>query len=89
MSDDWVPDVPDEYETRYVFVVNNLSQFLTYLRHVHLIATNHISRYLRGTVDYGIKSEASHNINIEGYVDSYWVVSAIGRALMGVALVWE
>ena len=39
------------------FAVNTLSQFLTDLRHVHLIATKHILRYLKGTVDYRIKYE--------------------------------
>ena len=29
------------------------------LRNVHLIATKHILRYLRGTVDYGIKYDAN------------------------------
>ena len=32
------------------FVVNTLSQFLTYPRHVHLIAAKHILRYLKGTI---------------------------------------
>ena len=31
------------------FAVNTLSQFLTDPRHVHLIATKHIMRYLKGT----------------------------------------
>ena len=30
------------------FAMNSLSQFLTDLRHVHLIATKHILRYLKG-----------------------------------------
>ena len=41
---------PDIY-----FVVNTLSQFLTDPRHVHLIAAKHILRYLKRTVDYGLK----------------------------------
>ena len=41
------------------FVVNTLSQFLADPRHVHFIAPKHILRYLRGTVDYGLKYEAS------------------------------
>ena len=53
-------------------VVNTLSQFLTYPRNVHLIAVKHILRYLRGTVDYGLKYDANQNINLEGYVDSDW-----------------
>ena len=59
------------------FVVNTLSQFLTDLRNVHLIATKHILRYLRSTVDYGLKYGANQKINLEGYVDSDWVGSAI------------
>ena len=59
------------------FAMNTLSQFLTDLRHVHL----------RRTVDYELKYEANRNINLEGYVDSNWVGSAmplIGRALQDV-----
>ena len=46
------------------FAVNTLSQFLTDLRHVHLIATKHILRYLKGTVDYGLKYDANQKINL-------------------------
>ena len=52
------------------FVVNTLSQFLKDPRHVHLIAANHILRYLKGEVDYGLKYEVNKKINLEGYVDS-------------------
>ena len=61
------------------FVVNTLSQFLTDPRHVHLITAKHIVRYLKGTVDYGLKYKDDHRINLEGYVDSGWVGSAIDR----------
>ena len=59
--------------------MNTLSQFLTNPRHVHLIVTKHILRYLKGTVDYGLKYEVNQKINLEGYVDSNWVRSAIDR----------
>ena len=49
------------------------------LRHVHLIATKHILRYLNGTVDYGLKYEANQKTNVEVYEDSYWAGSAIDR----------
>ena len=52
------------------FAMNTLRQFLTYLRHVHLIAAKHILRYLRAKVDYGLKYEANQKINLDGYVDS-------------------
>ena len=50
------------------FAMNTLSQFLTDPRHVHLLAAKHILRYLRGTIDYGLKYDANQNINLEGYV---------------------
>ena len=53
------------------FVVNTLSQFLTDLRHVHLIVAKHVLKYLKGTVDYGHKYDANQKINLHGYVDSY------------------
>ena len=49
------------------------------LRHVHLIVAKHILRYLRGTIDYGIKYEVNQKINLDGYVDSDWAGSAIDR----------
>ena len=46
------------------FAVNTLSQFLTDPRHVHLIAAKHILRYLKGTVDYGLKCDKNQKINL-------------------------
>ena len=69
--------------------MNTLSQFLTDPRHVHLIVAKHILRYLKGTVDYGLKYEVNKKINLEGYVDSDWAVPLIGRELRGDALVWD
>ena len=61
------------------FAVNILSQFLTDPRHVHLIPTKHILRYMKGIVDYGLKYEANQKIKLEGYVDSDWVGNSIDR----------
>ena len=61
------------------FAVNTLSQFLINPRHVHLIVAKNILRYLKGTIDYGLKYEANKKINLEGYVDSDWAGSAIDR----------
>ena len=52
------------------FALKTLSQFLTDLRHVHLIVAKHILRYLKGIVDYGLKYDENQKINLEGYVDS-------------------
>ena len=48
-------------------------------RHVQLIAAKHILRYLKGTIDYGLKYKADQRIKLEGYVDSYCAGSAIDR----------
>ena len=61
------------------FAMNTLSQFLTDLRHVHLIAAKHILRYLKGIADYGLKYEVNQKINLEGYVDLDWAGNAIDR----------
>ena len=39
----------------------------------------HILRYLKGTVDYGLKYEANQKNNLKGYVDSDWTGNAIDR----------
>ena len=49
------------------------------LRHVHLMVARHAVRYLKGIVEYGLKYDTNLKINLEGYVDSYWVGSAIDR----------
>jgi hypothetical protein len=37
-----------------MFYVNTLSQFLVEPRRVHLVATKHVMRYLKGTLDFGL-----------------------------------
>ena len=49
------------------------------------MVAKHVVRYLRGTVDYGLKYEVNQKINLEGYVDSDWE----GSTLQGVASVWD
>ena len=65
------------------FVVNTLNQFLTNLRHVHLIATKHVLRYLKGTVDYGLKYDANQNIILQVMlIQIGQVVPLIGREIL-------
>ena len=74
----------------YIFFgVNTLSQFMADPRHVHLIAAKNILRYLKGTVNYGLKYETNQKINLEGYVDSDWAVPLRGRALRGATSEWD
>ena len=71
------------------FPVNTLIQFLMDPRHVHLMVAKHAMRYLNGTIDYGIKYDMNHKINLEDYVDLDWAVPLIGRELRGVASIWD
>ena len=53
------------------------------LRHVHLKVAKNIVRYKKGIVEYGLKYDTNMKINLEGYVNSYWV----GRSLRDAASV--
>ena len=53
------------------FAVNDLIQFLTDLRHAHLIE-KHAVMYLKGTVEYGLMYDMNKKTNLHGYVDSDW-----------------
>jgi hypothetical protein len=52
------------------FVVNTLSQYMVKPRHVHMIATKHVMRYLKGTIDYGLRYISDRKIRLQGYIDS-------------------
>ena len=64
--------------TMYRQMIGSL-MYLSDPRSVHLTAAKHILRYLKGTVDYGLKYDANQNINLEGYVDLDWAGSSIDR----------
>jgi hypothetical protein len=61
------------------FVVNTLSQFQVEPRHEHWIAAKHVLRYIRGTINYGLRYTASSNIQLHGFTDSDWAGSAEDR----------
>ena len=61
------------------FAVNTLSQFMMEPRRVHWIAAKHILRYLKGTVEYGLKYRSNHEVNLKGYIDAVWVGSVTDR----------
>ena len=42
-------------------------------QHVHLVATKHVMRYLKGTLDFGVRYAAE--IILHSYIDSDWVGS--------------
>ena len=61
------------------FAVNTLSQFMVEPRRVHWIATKHVLRYLKGTIEYGLRYKVDHEINLQGYTDADWVGSISDR----------
>jgi hypothetical protein len=61
------------------FVVNTLSQYLLEPRHVHLVVANHVMKYLKGTLDFGICYNGYHDLILIGYTDLDWVGSVSNR----------
>jgi hypothetical protein len=61
------------------FIVNTLSQFMVEPRQVHWISAKHVLKYLRGTVEYGLRYVRGDGLQLQGYIDSDWVRSAMDR----------
>ena len=61
------------------FAVNTLSQYLIQPRRVHLVAAKHVMRYLKGTIDFGLYYDNSHEYRLYGYKDADWDGSILDR----------
>jgi hypothetical protein len=61
------------------FVVNTLSQSLVEPRRVHSVVINHVMRYLKGTLDYGLYYTGDQDFRLYGYTDLDWVGSDSDR----------
>jgi hypothetical protein len=61
------------------FAVNTLSQFQVEPRQEHWIAAKHVLRYIRGTINYGLRYTASNDIQLHGFTDSDWAGSVEDR----------
>jgi hypothetical protein len=48
-------------------------------RHENWIAAKHILRYLRGTLNYGLRYVSNSDIQLDGFIDSDWARSADDR----------
>jgi len=46
---------------------------------VHWIVVKHVIRYLRGTVEYGLRYLGGDGVRLQGYLDSDWAESAVDR----------
>jgi hypothetical protein len=65
--------------TDICFFMNTSSQFLIEPRHVHLVVTKHVMRYLEGTLDCGLSYDGDHNFTLSGYTNSDWAGSVSNR----------
>jgi hypothetical protein len=65
--------------TNICFVVNTLSQFMVEPRQVHWIEAKHVPKYLRGTVEYGLRYLGGDGVTLQGYSYSNWAGSAVER----------
>ena len=61
------------------FPVNTLCQCMVETRHVIMIAVNHVLKFLKGMITYGIRYAISQRIILQGYVDSHWSTSVVDR----------
>jgi hypothetical protein len=50
-------------------------------RHVHWIETKNVLRYLCGMVGYRLRYVSDGEVKLQGYIDSDWVGSAVGKKI--------
>ena len=71
------------------FAVNTLSQYMVDPRQVHLVAAKHVLRYLKGTIDYGLRyARIANSAWLAIPIQIGPVVFRIGRAPLDVASPW-
>jgi hypothetical protein len=69
------------------FAMNKLRQYMVEPRGVHLIAAKHVMRYLKGTIDYGLRYVSNRDKAILIQIGT--VVLQTGRVHLDVASVWD
>jgi hypothetical protein len=58
------------------FSINTLSQFQVEPKHENWIVAKRVLRYIRGTLNYGLRYTSSGDIQLHGFTDSGWEGSA-------------
>jgi hypothetical protein len=61
------------------FDVNTLTQYLVEARCFDLVAPNHVMRFLKGTLDYGLFYIGDHDFRMCVYTNSDWAGSVSDR----------
>jgi len=49
------------------------------LRKMHWVAMNHVLRYSRGTIEYGMRYLGGDGLRLQGYSNSVWPGSVVDR----------
>jgi hypothetical protein len=50
-------------------------------RHVHLVTTKHVMRYLKGSLEYDLIYTRDYDLRLYGYTESYWVGSSSNKKI--------
>jgi hypothetical protein len=61
------------------YAVIAMSQFMTEPRQRHWVVENHILRYLRGTITYGLRYTSSGGLFLHGYENTNWEGSPVDQ----------
>ena len=61
------------------YVVNTFSQFMVEPKRAHWAAAKHILRYVRGTINFGLRDTKGNDIELSGLTDADWVGSSVDR----------
>ena len=55
-----------------MYAISLLSRYMHCVSEIHFQAAKHVLRYVKGTIDYGIKFSQVKNFILHGYSDSNW-----------------
>ncbi|XP_047267649.1 secreted RxLR effector protein 161-like [Capsicum annuum] len=58
-----------------LYAVSILSRFMHCASEMHLKATKRVIKYIKGTINYGVKFQKNLNLKLLGYSDSDWAGS--------------
>ena len=61
------------------YVVNTLSQFMVEPKRAHWAVAKHILRYVRGTVNFGLRYTKGDDIKLSGFTNANWAGSSVDR----------
>ena len=61
------------------YAVNTLSQFMVEPKRAHWDAAKHVLKYLRGTIELGLKYTCDNDVRLSGFTNADWAGSSVDR----------